>query len=114
VDVQFQELSNRIRPKDHIQKLLPFLPEKYSPLQRDGNGLQNVYLTELNPELAASLFRFIGSEATAVRDTAIALNELAPLVLQPEATIGEWEQRVEQGIRDAPTLQRRKSSAHTG
>jgi putative restriction endonuclease len=105
VDVQFRELSNRIRPKDHIQALLPFLPEKYSPLQRDGNGLQNVYLTEVSPELTASLFHLIGPEATAVRDTAANLNGLAPLALQPEATLEQWEQRVEGGIRDTPALQ---------
>jgi hypothetical protein len=105
VDVQFQELSNRIRPKDHIQALLPFLPERYSPLQRDGNGLQNVYLTEVSPELAASLFHLIGPEATAVRDTAANLNGLAPLALQIEATLDQWEQRVERGIRDTPALQ---------
>jgi putative restriction endonuclease len=105
VDVRFRELSNRIRPKEHIQELRPFLPEKYSPLQKDGNGLQSVYLAEVSPELAASLFRLIGSEATSVRDTTTALNGLAPLVLQPEATLEEWEQRVERMIHDTPTLQ---------
>jgi hypothetical protein len=105
VDVRFQELSNRIRPKEHIQELRPFLPKKYSPLQKDGNGLQNVYLTEVSPELTAALFRFIGPEATSVKDTAAALNGLAPLVLQPEATLQEWEHRVEQMINDTPTLQ---------
>ena len=105
VDVRFQELSNRIRPKDHIQELRPFLPEKYSPLQKDGNGLQSVYLAEVSPELAASLFRLIGPEATSVKDTATALNGLAPEILQPEATLEEWEHRVERMIHDTPTLQ---------
>jgi len=105
VDVQFQQLSNRIRPKDNIQALLPFLPEKYSPLQKDGNGLQSVYLTEINSELAESLFSLIGPEATAVRKTATVLNGLTPLDPQPEATLEEWEQRVERVIRDTPTLQ---------
>jgi len=105
VDVRFQELSNRIRPKEHIQELRPFLPEKYSPLQKDGNGLQNVYLTETSPELAGSLFRLIGPEATSVRDAANSLNRLAPLGLQPDATLEEWEHRVEQMIKDTPTLE---------
>jgi len=105
VDVRFQELSHRVRPKDHIQDLLPFLPGKFSPLQKDGNGLQSVYLAEVSPELAASLFRLIGPEATSVRETAIALNGLASKILQPEATLDEWEQRVERMIHDTPTLQ---------
>ena len=105
VDIRFQELSRRIRPKDHIQELLPFLSGKYSPLQKDGKGLQSVYLAEVSPELAASLFRLIGPEATSVRDTATVLNGQPPLVLQPEATLEEWEQRVERMIHEMPTLQ---------
>ena len=105
VDVRFQELSNRIRPKNHIQELRPFLPGKYSPLQNDGNGLQSVYLAELSPELAASLFRLIGPEATSVKNTATAHNGLVHEILLPEATLEEWEQRVERMIHDTPTLQ---------
>ncbi|MBH0200338.1 MAG: HNH endonuclease [Nitrospira sp.] len=104
VEVRFQELSNRIRPKNYIRDLLPFLPEKYSPLQKDGNGLQSVYLTELNPDLAGILFRLIGQEAEAVRDTASALHKMASIALQPEATLQEWEQRVERGICDESSL----------
>ena len=100
VDVRFKELSNRIRPKDHIHELLFFLPEKYSPLQKDGNGLQSVYLTEVRPDLAGALFRLIGQEAAEVGDAASTPHGIAPLVLQPEATLEEWEQRVERGIRD--------------
>ena len=105
VNVLFQELSNRIRPKEHIQELRPFLPEKYSPLQKDGNGLQSVYLAEISPEFAESLFRLIGPEATLVRGTAIALNGMVPLPVQLEPTLEEWEHRVERMIHDTPTLQ---------
>ena len=45
VSVKFTELENKIRPKDHIGVLRPLLPERYSPLQPNGNGLQSVYLT---------------------------------------------------------------------
>ncbi len=92
-------------PKTIFRNLRPFLPGKYSPLQKDGNGLQSVYLAEVSPELTASLFRLIGPEATSVRDTATTLNGLAPEILQPEATLEEWEQRVERMIHDMPTLQ---------
>ena len=34
-------------PKDHIEILRPLLPERYSPLQPNGNGLQSVYLAEI-------------------------------------------------------------------
>jgi putative restriction endonuclease len=47
VRVAFTRLDNQIRPKDHIDILRSLLPERYSPLQPNGNGLQSVYLTEL-------------------------------------------------------------------
>jgi hypothetical protein len=53
VEVSFQELHNRVRPKDHIADLRRFLPTKYSPLLPNGNGLQSVYLTEVSDAFAA-------------------------------------------------------------
>ena len=40
VTVQFTELINHVRPKNHIGLLGPLLPKKYAPLQPNGNGLQ--------------------------------------------------------------------------
>ena len=54
VKVRFTELANKVRPKDHIEILRPFLPDKYSPLQRSGSGLQSVYLTDVPMVLAAN------------------------------------------------------------
>ncbi len=47
VKVVFTEVAQKIRPKDHIEILRPLLPERYSPLPPNGNGLQSIYLTEL-------------------------------------------------------------------
>ncbi|HEX4896445.1 MAG TPA: hypothetical protein VFV11_08970, partial [Solimonas sp.] len=47
VDVEFREEPIPIRPKDHISFIQPHLPEKYSPLRANGDGLQSIYLTEL-------------------------------------------------------------------
>jgi len=62
VGVQFTELSNQVRPKDHIEILRPLLPDRYAPLQRTGNGIQSVYLTELSNPLAEVLIGLIGDE----------------------------------------------------
>lgn len=62
VPVEFRELNNQIRPKTHIALLRPFLPEKYSPLQSTGDGLQSVYLAELAAPLAHALIELIGSD----------------------------------------------------
>jgi putative restriction endonuclease len=60
--VNFTELTNKVRPKDHIDVLRAFLPDRYSPLQPNGNGLQSVYLTEVPTALAEMLRGLIGDE----------------------------------------------------
>jgi hypothetical protein len=76
VTVQFTELENKVRPKDHIGILRPLLPEKYSPLQPNGNGLQSVYLTELPTSLAQALIGLIGREVSAL---AVAARDVKPI-----------------------------------
>jgi putative restriction endonuclease len=39
VNVSFSTLLNKIRPKDHMAVLKNILPDRYSPLQRNGNGV---------------------------------------------------------------------------
>ena len=63
VDVQYHRLNHQIRPADHMANLLPHLPEKYSPLMRDGRGLQSVYLTSIAPPLMHAIADLIGHEA---------------------------------------------------
>jgi hypothetical protein len=54
IDASFRELNNRIHPKSHIGKLRGLLPEKYSPLRANGDGLQSVYLAEVGRPFAAA------------------------------------------------------------
>lgn len=46
------------------------LPQKYSPLRANGDGLHRVYLAEVGRSFAAALFRLIGGEANQVADVA--------------------------------------------
>lgn len=62
VPVEFKELGSPIRPKDHIQQLRPHLPQKYSPLQPNGDGLQSVYLAEVPESMASELIRLLGKQ----------------------------------------------------
>jgi len=67
VPVEFKELQKQIRPQDHIERIRPFLPEKYSPLQpTSGFGLQSVYLAEVPSQMAGLLAELIGSEYSQV------------------------------------------------
>ncbi len=66
VPVEFTELQNVIRPKDIIGEIAPHLPEKFSPLQKSGAGLQSVYLASVPQRLADILISAIGSEAVSI------------------------------------------------
>jgi hypothetical protein len=54
---------NKVRPKDHMEILRTVLPDRYSPLQANGNGIQSIYLTELSWDFAEVLSGLIGQEA---------------------------------------------------
>ncbi len=90
VDVRFQVLRTQIKPADCMDDLGPLLPERYAPLQRNGGGLQSVYLTLLSDAFASTLIGLIGREARnivqllRVADT----GDLAP----PAQGLIEWEQ----------------------
>lgn len=66
VDVRFTELRNVIRPMDEMDRLRPYLPERYSPLRLNGHGLQNIYLTEVPELMGIQLLQLIGTEGMAV------------------------------------------------
>src|SRR5215472_11335607 len=48
--------------KDHMGVLKSVLPERYSPLQANGNGIQSIYLTELSSSFGEILSGLIGNE----------------------------------------------------
>ena len=104
VDVSFRELANRIRPKDHIAELRGFLPEKYSPLRPNGDGLQSVYLTAVSAGFAAVVFRLIGREVDEVSKVGASVQRAERLSPSPEPTLEEWERRVEAAIRSDERL----------
>jgi putative restriction endonuclease len=89
VKVGFKELAHKIRPKDHMNFLGPLLPNKYSPLQLNGNGLQSVYLTEVPVPLAKGLIGLIGSEATTIATSA------ATVLPVSADELDAWEQALE-------------------
>jgi hypothetical protein len=92
IQVAFTSLSVKIRPKDHIDVLRPLLPERYSPLQPNGNGLQSVYLTEIPTSLAEMVMGLIGAE---VEPLALAAKSTKPIVaddldLWERGSNGKW------------------------
>jgi hypothetical protein len=98
VKVNFTELANKVRPKDHIDLLRPLLPEKYSPLQPNGNGLQSVYLTEVPTTLAEVLVGLIGQEIAPI---VLVARDVKPV---PGDDLDLWERKLEQQIDSDPTV----------
>lgn len=90
VSVDFIRLEHQVRPKDHIELLRPLLPDRYSPLQTNGNGLQSVYLTEVPAPLAETLIGLIGPEVSAIQSRA---SEVQPV---PADDLDVWEGKLEQ------------------
>src|SRR5260370_7286501 len=98
VKVHFTELANKVRPKDHIDILRPLLPDKYSPLQPNGNGLQSVYLTEVPTTLAEVLIGLIGQEVAPIA--------MSAAKVKPVSTddLDSWERKIEQGVATDPSI----------
>jgi putative restriction endonuclease len=90
--VRFANLVNRIRPKEHIELLRPLLPERYAPLQPNGNGIQSVYLTAIPEMLAEALIGLIGPEAVAVQAAA---READQTITATNADLEVWEHHIE-------------------
>jgi putative restriction endonuclease len=66
VEVSFTELTTQMRPMEHMPRIRPYLPKKYSPLQLNGRGQQSAYLAELPRLLAEVLIDLIGSEGRGI------------------------------------------------
>jgi putative restriction endonuclease len=98
VKVSFTELANKVRPKDHLEVLRPLLPDRYSPLQPNGNGIQSVYLTEVPNTLAEVLMGLIGREVAPI---SLAARNVNPV---PADDLDIWERRLEQQIVNDSTV----------
>jgi len=92
VDVRWLELKNQIKPAQHMATIAMYLPEKYSPLQPSGAGLQSVYLTHVPDSLANELINLIGSEASHARGMAQSWVSDVAAPDAPALAQAEWEQ----------------------
>lgn len=51
VRIDWEPLEKPIRPKDHLELIVPLLPSKNSPLRATGDGNQSCYLAGISNEL---------------------------------------------------------------
>lgn len=98
VNVSFVHLVSKIRPKDHISLLRTLLPDHYSPLQKNGNGIQSIYLTELSAGFSEVLFGLIGKEAQHIFHVAEGGRSVAASRISSSDDLDLWERRLEDQI----------------
>jgi len=108
VQVQWQSLSSPIVPKDHLSKIRPLLPEKYSPIQANGNGNQSIYLAKISNDLGNTLLSLVGESDLSIGydlediDTARVEDELEYEIQSSNITSTQKQQlvlsRVGQGL----------------
>lgn len=67
VKVKWTILDKPFRAKDNISKIAPLLPNKYSPIQKNGNGNQSCYLASISEELAHLLLE-LSNKDFAIRE----------------------------------------------
>jgi len=89
--VRFTEIDRPIRPKDHMGTLSDTLPDKYSPLQTNGNGNQGVYLAPVPEVMAAEISRLLAGQLERVI-------RASPIDLDNEADTAEKTIREDEAI----------------
>lgn len=109
VDVAFTILENPVRPSAHIERLRPYLPERYSPLQTSGRGNQGIYLTWIDLPLAQELLALAGFEGRQLRERA-SLTETQYLARSPD-DIQDWEEHLRMEIESNKLISQTEKSA---
>lgn len=104
VDVNYMTVSDPVRPKDHMSVLRPLLPDKYSPLQANGDGYQGVYLTELPQVLAETLLGLSGYDVRAVEFIHGVEDEIPEYMEKSDSQL-EWEEQIADTIESDSNMQ---------
>lgn len=77
VDVGFRRFAHPLRISSVVEKIVHFLPQRYSPIQTNGHGNQGAYLAEISRPFATvlldladpMLLGLLSNSASEVRDT---------------------------------------------
>jgi hypothetical protein len=59
VSVEWMPLMTPLRPKDFLDRIVPLLPDKHSPIQKNGDGNQGCYLASISPELGHLILNLV-------------------------------------------------------
>ena len=73
VEVDFRDAPRSFRPSQNMEAIEKFLPERYSPIQRNGHGNQGCYLAGISDALGNLVLALTGADHVADYDTAPAI-----------------------------------------
>lgn len=59
VEIDFKGAHRPLHPKEHLQAIAPMLPQRNSPIQRNGNGNQGCYLAAISDALGHVLMALL-------------------------------------------------------
>ena len=105
VGVHYVPLARQVRPKEHMHLIATVLPDKYAPLRPNGDGKQNLYLTEVFPDLMHVLAALIGGELQNLMEAARAQDGEAELWTPGSATgLQEWEEHLKRQLETDPNV----------
>lgn len=95
-----------------MQVLGPLLPQRYSPLQANCNGIQSVYLTEVPQTFAEVLMGLIGNDATTlVRAERIDVDSTHDVPAQSGDDLDTWEHHIETQIESDNSVRETEKTA---
>jgi putative restriction endonuclease len=107
VPVRFSELTDPLRPKDHIAQLAALLPGKYSPLRASGDGNQNVYLAAVPGPMVDKLTQLLGGQVEQIVESIT--HTMGGSLLDDAA-----EERIQQRTDIGPTVKKTLVNARRG
>jgi putative restriction endonuclease len=108
VDVDFTRIPELVRPSQHMQAILPTLPERYSPINQKGHGQQQVYLAQIPRSMALMIASLASPELVGlIQGIQLAETPMENAPVLPGVI--EWEEQESQRIstdREIPETQK--------
>jgi hypothetical protein len=124
VSVEWVLLKTPLRPKDFLDRIVPLLPGKHSPIQKNGDGNQGCYLARISTELGNLVLNLIRevdpTAAHTVHEVEIEAEEALQEQILQTSEIPETEKqqlvrsRIGQGIFRIRVAQQEKKCRLTG
>lgn len=86
VSVNFVEFASPVRPMDHMDMLKPLHPSVYSPIRKNGHGLQSVYLANVSNEFGQALIDLLDGQ---VESAVASLGQVDQEVLEGQSVASD-------------------------